>query len=98
MLRVEDDIGKIANPELQAIVLLQWLTLDFLAIDKRSVLAALVYHAELPIFRNDHGVVARNPRVRNDQILVDFSAHAEGTVVKLDDSLLISLHIDQGGK
>jgi hypothetical protein len=66
VLGIEDHVGDIANSKFQPVVALQRLALDFLAIDKGAVLAALVHHAEFAVFRDDHGMVTGDAGVGDD--------------------------------
>ena len=50
MVRMENDVGDVANTELDAVVALQILALNPLAVDEGPMLAALIDHAELPVF------------------------------------------------
>ena len=66
VLGIEDDIGDVANPELQAVIPLQRLALNLFAVDEGSMFAALVDDAKFTVFRDDQGVVAGHARVGND--------------------------------
>ena len=98
MMGMKDDVGNIAHAELDAIVALQRLALHPLAVDERSMLAALVDDAELAVFGGDQGVVAGDARVGDDQVLVHLAAHRERSVVEVDGALVVPLHENQGGK
>ena len=43
-------------------------------------------------------MIARHTRIRDNQILIDFSPHAEGTMVEIDVALLVALDEDQDGE
>jgi hypothetical protein len=72
---MEDDVGHIADAELQAIVPLQRLALHPFAVDERSVLAVLVRQAELPVFRGDLSMVAGDARIGHYQVLTNFASY-----------------------
>ncbi len=95
VLRVEDNVDGISRPKLNAIISLQQLALDALAINESSVLAALVNYEELPVLRNDESMVAGNPGIGNYQVLVHLSTDGKRTMVEIQGSLLSSLHEDQ---
>jgi len=58
MLGAENDVGDIANAELDPVVSLQFLALHALPIHVGAVLASLIDNKEIAIFRHDKGVVA----------------------------------------
>ena len=43
-------------------------------------------------------MIARHTRIRDNQILINFSPHAEGTMVEINVALLIALDEDQDGE
>ena len=98
MMGMEDDVGNVADAELDAIVPLQSLALYPFAVDESSVLAALVDDAELSVFRGDQSMVAGDARVGDDQILIDLATHGERSVVEVDGALVVPLHEHQGGE
>jgi hypothetical protein len=98
MCGIEENIGRIARPKFQTIAALQFLTLDALAIHECAVLAAQVDQKELLSFLLDLRVVARNPWICDDQILINLSSNGEGGAVQDDILLLTPLHKDKGGK
>ena len=95
---MKNDVGNIADAKFKAIISFQRLALNLLAIDKSPVLAALVDDAELPVFGHDQGMIARHTRIRDHQILINFSPYAEGTMVEIDVALLVALDEDQDGE
>ena len=95
---MKNDVGNIADAEFQAIIPLQSLALNPLAVDKSPMLAALIDNAELPVFRHDQGMIARHTGICDHQILINFSSYAEGTVVEIDIALLVALDEDQDGE
>src|SRR5437660_10289495 len=95
---MEDDVGPVTNAELQPVIDCVLLALDALAIDECAVLAAFVDEEENPIFRNDFSVIARNPGIGDDQILVHLASHIERAVFERDQALLFSLYKYEAGK
>src|SRR5262249_42127844 len=79
--RVEDDVSHVAHTELKAIIALEALAINFLAIDVGSVFAALVDDEQFTVFGADVGVIAGDARIGDDEILVYFSADGEGRVI-----------------
>ena len=43
----------------------------------------------------DQGVITGDPGVGDDQVLVDFSAYGEGSVVEIEGALLVALNEDE---
>jgi hypothetical protein len=62
------------------------------------MLASQVDDAEDAVFRDDLRVIARDARIRDDQVFIDFSSHAERTVIEVDDALLVPLDKHKRGK
>ena len=95
---MEDGINRVARAELETIVALESLPLHALAVDKGAVLAAFVHHVELAAFGDNEGVVARDPRVSNDQIFFHLAPDGEWAVVEIERALFGPLHENQAGK
>src|SRR5579871_20991 len=98
MGRIENGIGGVARSELEAIVALQFLPLNALAVNESAVLAALIDKKKSALFEHDESVIARHARIGDDQILIDLAPHAEGRAVQDDILLFISLDQYQRGK
>jgi hypothetical protein len=62
------------------------------------MLAAQVDDAEHTVFRDDLGVIPGDTRVRDHQIFINLSAHAERTVVEIDNPLFVPLDKNKGGE
>ena len=92
MRGVEDDIGRVARAELQAVIALEFVPLDALSVDEGPVLASLVHQEEVVFFENNEGMIARNPRIGDYQVLVHLSPHAKRSSIEYEISLLISLN------
>src|SRR2546421_11161020 len=95
---MEDDVGDIAHAKLKAIVPFQSLPVNPLAVDEGAVLAALIDHAELPVFRHDEGMIARHTGICDNQIFINLSSDTEWAMVEIDGTLVISLNEDQDGE
>ena len=95
MVRMENDVGDVANTEFDAVVALQILALNPLAVDERSMFTALVNDEEFSVFGCDQGVIAGDTRVGDDQVLVDFPSYGEGSVVEIEGALLVALNEDE---
>ncbi len=95
---IEQDVSRIASPELQAVAALQFLALDSLSVDERAVLAAQIDEEEFLPLLHDLRVVARDARVGDHQIFIDFPSHRERRAVQDDVLLLAALHKHKGGK
>ena len=91
-------INCVSRAELQAVVPAQLFTLHALAVNKRTVLATLIFNEELAIFGNYQRVVTRDPRVGNGKILFHLPSDGEGCVVKVERALLVTVDEDQAGK
>ena len=74
------------------------LALDAFSVDERAVLAAQIDEEEFLPVLHDLRVVARDPRVRDHQIFIDFPSHRERRAVQDDVLLLATLHKHKGGK
>ena len=96
--RIEDHIHGVADAELQAVAALELLALHSFPVDEGSVLAPLVDDVELSIFRNNQGMITRNPGIGNGQVLIGFASDCEGTAVQIDLALGAVLHEHQHGK
>ena len=98
VMGMEDDVGNIADTELDAIVPLQSLALYPFAVDESSMLAALVDDAKLPVFGGDQSMVAGDARIGDHQVLINLASDGERSVVEIDGALVVPLHEHQGGK
>ena len=98
MVGMENDVSNVAHAKLDAVVPLQGLALDSFAVDESSVLAALVHHAELPVFRGDQSMVAGDARIGDDQVLIDLATDRERGMVEVDGALIVALHENKGRK
>src|SRR5208282_2024034 len=96
--RIEQDVGGITRAELEAVAALQFLALDALSVDERTVLAAEVDQEKVLTLLHDLGMVAGDARVGDDQVFVDFAANIERGAIESDVPLLAALHEDQCGK
>ena len=74
------------------------MALDALSVDEGAVLAAQIDQEEFLSVLHDLRVVARDARVRNHQIFIDFPSNCERSAVQDDVLLLATLHKDKGGK
>ena len=95
VLGMKDRVNRIAGAEFQAIVALELPPLHALAVDERAVLAALVLHEKLAVFRKQQGVVARDPGIGNGQVFFHFAADAERGVVEVEGPLLTAVDKNQ---
>src|SRR5258708_21450973 len=98
MVRMKDGVNSSAGGELEAVVPRQLPALHGLAIDERSVLAALVLHEEFAVLGKQEGVVARDPGIGNRQVLFHLAADAVGGVIEVQGPLLSTMHKNQTGK
>jgi hypothetical protein len=72
--------------------------LDALSVYECAVLATQIDKEKILPLLHDLGMVARNAGVRDDQVLVNFAAHAERDAVQDDVFLFTTLHEHEGGK
>ncbi len=98
MGRIEYDVRRIARPKFQPVAALQFLALDAFSIHECAVLAAQIDQKEFLPLLHDLGMVARDARVGNHQILIHFASDSERRAVQDDILLLAPLHKDKGGK
>src|ERR1700745_2167221 len=98
MLGMEDGVNVIASAEFQTVVSFKRLALDPLAVDKRSMLAALIFDKKFAIVGDDKRVVAGNAWVGNGQVFLHLAADAERGVIKVQSALLGSVNKDQAWK
>src|ERR1700730_12203952 len=95
---MEDQVGNIACPTFQTVVALSLVAVHFFAIDKGSVFAADVDDKKLTVFGNNRGMLARNARVGDDQVAIDFAAHGIRSVIQRQCLLIASRYEVRRGK
>src|SRR5215469_10089404 len=95
---MKNGVDRVASAELQAIIALEKPALYPLAVDKRSVLAALILDVELAALRSIQRMVARDPRIRDRQVFLHFPADGERAVIQIQRALLGSLNENQAGE
>src|SRR5262249_43034402 len=61
VLGMEDSVDRVASTKFQAVVAFKHPALDALPVYERTVLAALILDKKAAVFRNDQGVIARDP-------------------------------------
>src|SRR6185437_14893607 len=98
LLRMKDGVNRVACAKLKAIIALQFLAIDALAVHERSVLAALVLHIKTTVFRNNQRMIPRDTRVGDNEVFVHLAADAEGRVIEVERSLLATVDEDQAGE
>jgi hypothetical protein len=81
VLGVKDRKNGIARAELDTVIGFQLLALHPLAINERSVLAALVLDENFAVLRDEKGVIAGHTRICNHQVLVHFATDAKWRVM-----------------
>ena len=95
---MEYGVDGVAGAEFQTVVAIENLSLNALPVHERAMFAALVHNKKLAVLGDDDGVVARDPGIGNDQVLLHLAANTEGAVVEIERSLFGSLNEDQAGK
>src|SRR5207302_4701340 len=70
----EEQMSLAAHPKLDAVVGLQLVADDTLAVDVGAVLAVLVLDEIAVALAHDHGVVARDPRVQQGEVFIRLAA------------------------
>src|SRR5947209_2467182 len=95
---MEYGVDGVAGAEFEAVVALENLSLNALPVHERAMFAALIHNKKLAVLRNDNGVVAGDPGIGNDQVLLHLATNAEWAMVEVERALLGSLNEDQAGK
>src|SRR5215469_4121399 len=95
---MKNGVDRVASAELQAIIALEKPALYPLAVDKGSVLAALILDVELAVLRSNQRMVARDPRVGDRQVFLHFPTDSERTVIQIQRALFRSLNKNQAGE
>src|SRR5947209_11880218 len=95
---MKNRIDRVTRAELKPVVAFQLLSFNSLAIDEGTVLAAQVLNEKAAIFRDEEGMVTRDPRVGDNQVFVHLAADAERRVVESQHPLLADMDEDQAGK
>jgi hypothetical protein len=95
---MKNQVSNIARAKFQAIIALQFMAVNLLAINKRAVLAPQVNDKKLAIFRHDRSVLARHPRIRNHQIAINRASHRIRSVIQRQRLLIASLYKDSDRK
>ena len=98
VLRMKNRVNRVTGAKLEAVVALELPTLHAFAIDERAVLAALVLHEELSVFRKKKGMVARDPGICNRQVFFHLAANTERSVIEVEGTLLAAVNKNQAGK
>src|SRR5205085_7763299 len=83
-----------AHAELETVVPLQLaLALDALAIDEGAVLRLVVDHVERAVFFDELGMLARNARVTDDEVVLRLASDLERQPLQDDAARLALLEI-----
>ena len=95
LVRIEHHVGGIARAEINAVVGFQLVALAANAVHVRAVPAVLVHDVVRAVFAEDLRVVARHPRVRDDQVLAGLPANGKRQPLQDDIALLRPFDVEQ---
>src|SRR5215470_17086374 len=98
MVGIKDDVSHITNAKFHPVIAFQRFPLHPFAVNECPMLAALIEHIELAVFRRDESMITRDARIGDYQVFVYSASDAERTVVEIDGALLVSLHENQRGE
>ena len=90
--RVEDDMDMVLRTEMNAVAVRQSVAVYLLPIDEGPVFAPLIDNAVFAINQNDFGMVARDTRVGNDEVLLGTTANREWHLLQRDLPLLLAFY------
>ncbi len=79
---MKNQVRNIPRPKLQPVVALELVAIHAFAVHEGTVFAALVDHEKLAIFRDDRCMLARHPRVGDDQIAIHFAPDSVRGVIQ----------------
>lgn len=90
--RVEDDMDMVLRTEVNTVAVRQSVAVNLLPIDEGPVLAPLIDNAVFAINQDDLGMVARDTRVGNDEVLLGTTANREWHLLQRDLPLLLAFY------
>jgi len=81
-----------ANPEFEAIAILELVALHALSVYERAMPAACIYGKKSTLLGNNLGVLPGDAGVSNDEIAVCLATHSEWTASHEESALCATLH------
>src|SRR5260370_6125718 len=89
---IENEVGSALDSKFDTVVEVQLVSLDFGAINVHALFAPLIKNHVVSTFRVDHGMIARDARIGNHQVLVAIAADRERHMVERNFTLLRAVH------
>src|SRR5690349_5952027 len=90
--RVEDDVDMVLRTEMNAVAVRQSVAVHLLTVDEGPMLASLIDNAIFAVNQDDLGMIARDPRIGNDEVLLGTTANREWHLLQRDLPLLLAFY------
>src|SRR5260370_13940992 len=92
---IENEVRSALDPKFDTVVEVLLVSIDFGCMNVHALFAPLIKNHVVSTFRVDHGMIARDARIGNHQVLVAIAADRERHMVERNFTLLRAVHEHQ---